>query len=432
MPWLNTGSKFSAGSSICPFFANRLDRKSARSGREEGFKRQIKTHAIGIYNMLRRTATDLLTVLAVVVVIALVVGQLTGQPVLLGYVTSGSMSPTLEAGDGFVAAPTGMSDDIEPGDVVVFDAVELQGGGLTTHRVVGVTEDGYLTRGDNNPFRDQEGGEPVVTEDRIVATALQVNGQVVRIPGLGTGIETVRDTAESGQTTAAEAFGFETVGSRALSGLFISIGLVLLLVVFADDFRGRQGRDRARSRSRFDEEGIDGRWVALALAFLILVPANAALFAPAGTQQVVIDGDDLPGGTAPGETVETELTAENNGLIAMLVLLETSHPDGELSRNELATPRGGSATATLTVTAPPPGEQAVVTISEHRYFLVAPPSLIVRLHSIHPLVAVAAFNVLVLGSVLTLVGAVFGFGAKRVRSRARDIPLRMRIKRLLK
>ena len=382
--------------------------------------------------MLRRTATDLLTVLAVVVVIALVVGQLTGQPVLLGYVTSGSMSPTLEAGDGFVAVPAGMSDDIEPGDVIVFDAVELQGGGLTTHRVVGVTEDGYLTRGDNNPFRDQEGGEPVVTEDRIVATALQVNGQVVRIPGLGTGIETVRDTAESGQTTAAEAFGFETVGSRALSGLFISIGLVLLLIVFADDFRGRQGRDRARSRSRFDEEGIDGRWVALALAFLVLVPANAALFAPAGTQQVVIDGDDLPGGTAPGETVETELTAENNGLIAMLVLLKTSHLDGELSRNELATPRGRSATATLTVTAPPPGEQAVVTISEHRYFLVAPPSLIVWLHSIHPLVAVAAFNVLVLGSVLTLVGAVFGFGAKRVRSRARDIPLRMRIKRLLK
>ncbi|RAW44333.1 signal peptidase I [Halorubrum sp. 48-1-W] len=367
--------------------------------------------------MLRRTAADVLAILAVLAVIALVVGQLTGQPVLLGYVTSGSMSPTLEAGDGFVAVPATMSDDIESGDVIVFDAIELQGGGLTTHRVVGITDEGYITRGDNNPFRDQEGEEPVVTEDRVVATALQINGQVVRVPGLGTGIETVRGTAESAQTTVAEAFGLETVGSRTLSGLFISIGLVLLLIVFADDFRGRQGRDRTRNRSRFGTKGIDGRWVALGLAFLILVPANAALFAPAGTQQVVIDGDDLPGGTTAGETVETELTAENNGLIAMLVLLETSHPDGVLSRNELAAPRGGSATATLTVTAPPPGEQAIVTISEHRYFLVAPPSLIVWLHSIHPLVAVAAFNALVLGSVLTLVGATFGFGRQKVRSR---------------
>ncbi|MYL68635.1 signal peptidase I [Halorubrum distributum] len=102
--------------------------------------------------MLRRTAADVLAILAVLAVIALVVGQLTGQPVLLGYVTSGSISPTLEAGDGFVAVPATMSDDIELGDVIVFDAIELQGGGLTTHRVVGIIDEGYITRGDNNPF----------------------------------------------------------------------------------------------------------------------------------------------------------------------------------------------------------------------------------------------------------------------------------------
>jgi len=305
-------------------------------------------------------------------------------------------------------------------------------GGLTTHRVVEITDNGYITQGDNNPFRDQEGNEPVVTDDRVVATALQINGEVVRIPGLGTGVEAVRGVAESAQMTVAETFGTDTVDARTLSGLFIAVGLVLLLVVFADDFRAGRGRERSRDRSRYDEGGIDGRWIALVLAFLILVPANAAMFAPTGTQQVVVDGDDLPGGTAPGETVETDLTAENNGLIAMLVLLETTSSDGELRGGELAVPRGGSATATLSVTAPPPGERAVVTVSEHRYFLVAPPSLIVSLHSIHPLVAVGAFNVLVLGSVLTLVGAVFGFGARRVRSRARDIPLRMQIKRLLK
>lgn len=382
--------------------------------------------------MLRQAARDILTIIAVILVISLVVGQLIGQPILLGYVTSGSMAPTLEAGDGFVAVPEPLSGEIEDGDVIVFEAVELQGGGLTTHRVVEVTENGYITKGDNNPFRDQEGAEPVVTDDRVFATALQVNGEVVRVPEIGTGIAKIRETAESAQTITADVFGVETAGPRTLSGLFISIGLGLLLIMFADDIRGGQARDRVRNISQPGEEGIDGRWIALGLAFLILIPANAALFAPAGTQQVVIDGDDLRSGTTAGDPVETELTAENNGLITMLVLLETSHADGELSRNELVTPRGGSATSTLTVTAPSPGEQVVVTISEHRYFLVVPPPTIVWLHSIHPLVAVTVFNALVLGSVLTLVGAAFGFRQRRVRSQKRDIPLRIRLKRLLR
>jgi len=324
------------------------------------------------------------------------------------------------------------SGDIESGDVIVFEAVNLQGGGLTTHRVVETTDSGYITQGDNNLFRDQEGDEPVVTDDRVVATALQVNGHVVRIPGLGMGIEAIRGVAESAQTIIAELFGADTVDTRTLSGLFIGIGLVLLLIVFADDLRGGRERGRTRSRSRFDDNSINSWWVVLILAFLILVPANAAILAPTGTQQVVVDGDDLPGGTAPGETVETDLTAENNGLIAMLVLLETTHPDVELRGGELAVPRGESATATLAVTAPPPGERTVVTISEHRYFLVAPPSLIVGLHSIHPFVAMGAFNMLVLGSVITLVGAVFDFGRKRVRRRKRRISARSEIKRLLR
>jgi len=45
---------------------------------------------------------------------------------------------------------------------------------------------------------------------------------------------------------------------------------------------------------------------------------------------------------------------------------------------------------------------------------------------------VAAFNLLVLGSVATTVGAVFGFGVSRVRDTSRDVPVRLRIKRLLK
>jgi len=82
---------------------------------------------------LRSSVGTLLTVLFVAVVIAMLVGQQLGQPILLGFVVTGSMSPTLEPGDGFVAVPPAIAGDIEEGDVVTFDARELEGGGLTTH-----------------------------------------------------------------------------------------------------------------------------------------------------------------------------------------------------------------------------------------------------------------------------------------------------------
>ncbi|TKX45034.1 MULTISPECIES: signal peptidase I [unclassified Halorubrum] len=382
--------------------------------------------------MTRETVRDAITVVSVLVVVAVVAGQLAGQPVLLGYVTSGSMAPTLEAGDGFVAVPAAVSGPVEEGDVVVFEAIELDGGGTTTHRVVGSTPDGYLTKGDNNPFRDQDGDEPPVTEDRIVATALQVNGEVVRIPGLGTAITGVRDAAGGVAAGAAGAVGLDwSPDGRGLSGLFIAVGLALLLFILADDLRKAGRRIRSRDRSRGDD-GLDARWVVLLVALLILVPANAAMIAPSGTHHVTVDGDDLPAGTLPGDEVENEFIAENNGLITMLVVLETAHPESEFDRTQLAVPRGESVTATLSTTAPEPGERATVAVSEHRYFLVVPPSLILRLHSIHPAVAVGAFNLLVLGSVVTLLGALVGSGSGRVREPRRGASLSVQLRRLFK
>jgi len=382
--------------------------------------------------MSRETARDAFVVVSVLVVVVIVAGQLAGQPVLLGYVTSGSMAPTLETGDGFVAVPAAVSGPIDTGDVVVFEAVELAGGGTTTHRVVGTTPEGYLTKGDNNPFRDQDGDEPPVTEERIVATALQVNGEVVRVPGIGTAITGFREAATSAVLGVTSAVGVDwSPDQRGLSGLFISIGLALLLVILADDLRNSSLRTRTRDRSRGDD-GLDARWVALLLALLILVPANAAMIAPAGTHHVSVDGDDLPAGTAPGGTVENGFTAENNGLITMLVVLDTSHPDSEFDRTQLAVPQGASATATLSTTAPSPGERTAVAVSEHRYFLLAPPSLIMRLHAVHPLVAIGTFNVLVLGSIATLVGALVGSGSKRIRERRHGASLSVQLRRLFR
>jgi signal peptidase I len=81
-------------------------------------------------------------------------------PLALGWrpyvIVSGSMEPSIRAGDIVVAAPPDMAD-IGPGTVVVFD----NAGRLTTHRIAAVGEDGtYATKGDANPEVDSSPIEP--------------------------------------------------------------------------------------------------------------------------------------------------------------------------------------------------------------------------------------------------------------------------------
>lgn len=116
---------------------------------------------------------------AVVVVLAALVVPVTA-PVSVSFVHSGSMEPTIPEGDGFVLVPAG---EVRTGDVVTFDSEHR--GEYVTHRVVGTSEDGFVTRGDANPTTDQEVGHPPVTRDAIVGAALTVGGTQVVIPGLG-------------------------------------------------------------------------------------------------------------------------------------------------------------------------------------------------------------------------------------------------------
>lgn len=84
------------------------------------------------------------------------------QPVLI---TSGSMGPTISPGDVVLLADPPAEDELlAPGTVITFDDPTLPGG-LITHRIDGVREDGmYRTRGDANASPDSN---PVPHEDVV-------------------------------------------------------------------------------------------------------------------------------------------------------------------------------------------------------------------------------------------------------------------------
>lgn len=360
------------------------------------------------------------TALVVVVVVALLVGGLLGQPVLLGYVTTDSMEPAVSAGDGFVAVPAFLAGEPEPGDVVVYDAQHLHDGGLTTHRVVGETEGGYVTRGDANPFTDQAGGEPPVGEGQIVAHALQVNGQVVTVPHLGTAVTTVQ---------AAVSRPFDAVGTGQVGTVLVFAGIVLF--VLAGTVGDRHSRARARQRSR--ESVVPARTVVLFAVVLVTAAATAAMVLPAGVHEFGLASatgpTDDPLVVEPGGTTRVDHPLHNAGVLPVLVILE---PAGDgIAVEPGRTVLGGGASTEVAVTMSAPDRTGVYHrhVHESRYLLVLPPEVVAGLHAVHPLLAVLAVDLVVAAFVLAAGVAVFGTGQLRLRTPPAHVPAGTRLRR---
>ena len=384
------------------------------------------------------SATLLKRVFGVVVALAIVlllVGQLLGQPILLGYVATGSMEPTMDAGDGFVAIPSAVSGSVSDGDVVVFDARELHGGGLTTHRVVGETSEGYVTKGDANPFTDQDGSEPHVTDGQIVAKAWQVNGEVVTIPYLGTAIMGVHDTVASVAGTIAPILGLTTSpDSEGIGSLLVAVGVALLGFGVLLERLGPGQRDKTRSRSR---ENVLAFWTTLGLVLLVFVTfATAAMVIPAGTTEYELVSAETPEEDpqilAPGETGELTRTVDNAGYLPVVVVHEARSNNVETDPPWQTVGIRSSGETTVSLTAPETTGQYTRHVGEHRYLAVLPPSLLVWLHGLHPLVAIAAVNGVIVGVAVTIVLVVFGRGDLRLRSAGTHVSLSTRLARRLR
>lgn len=376
---------------------------------------------------LPRSLTLAVELLAVVVVLSLVLGQALGTPVGLSYVETGSMEPTMEPGDGFVAIPTELAGPVEEGDVVVFRAEEIQGGGLTTHRVVGETERGYITRGDANPFTDQDGGEPPVKEEQIVAVAWAPGGSVLVVPGLGTGVVAVRDGVAGLQRAVAA-----TLGTRSLLGtqglLYLLLGLSAVGYVLDLLVGGSGRRDGARERSRDRDDGLSTRLLVAGMALLVVGTATASMVVPAGSQEFgVVSAEfdsESPTVIRQGTSATVEYGVPNAGLVPVQVYLDPGSDRVAVDPSRLRVGGRGSATADVTLRAPPETGYYRYFLTEHRYLAVLPAPVIDALYGLHPWLPIVAIDA-VLGVPLYLLGIGLA-GTGRIRTRARDAPSGLR------
>lgn len=353
--------------------------------------------------------------------VAMVAGQLLGQPVLLGYVTTGSMQPTLDPGDGFVAVPAAIAGPVEEGDVVTFRAEELHGGGLTTHRVVGENDRGYVTRGDNNPFTDQDGDEPPVTDAQIVAVAWQPGGAVLAIPGVGTLVTGTQDSIAWLQQRLTLLTGSRSLlGTQGIAYLLVALSFTAYV---ADVIAGS---DRKRQRSRSRETGTNVRLVLAVFAAAVVLAATAAMVAPAGSTEfgVVSAESDAPGSRVieTGTSESVPYLLQNGGFIPVVAYFEPVTDGVDVRPRETRIPGRATVNATLVLTAPPETGYYRQFLVEHRYLLVLPQSTIRALYEVHPWLPIVAIDSMLGGSFYLLGAALAGTG--RVRTRSRNSPSR--------
>lgn len=376
----------------------------------------------------RDTAELVGTGLVGLLLVSMLGGAIFGQPVVLGYVETESMAPTLEPGDGFVAVPAPLVGSIEAGDVVVFQAEVIDGGGLTTHRVVGETEGGYVTRGDNNVVTDQDSGEPPVGRDRVVAEVLQIGDNVVVVPGVGV----IAGAARSVVSIVSGALGGLFGGQSVAYLVFASGVLAYLWSVYQE--RSAEGSSR-RERTRSDDS-IDARVAVLGMAVLMGAVLTGSMLGAGTTHQFDViatetDSDRqyvIPRGTTENVTY----TIPSYGILPAAVFLEPKTDNIEVRPKELYVPSTAERNATVTLAAPPAGGHHPQRLAEHRYLGVLPMGVTRSLYAVHPVLPVVVINLLVGGGVIGLGWALFGNRRIRLGSRSPDRPLTYRLRRWLR
>ncbi|RJX44733.1 signal peptidase I [Halonotius aquaticus] len=334
---------------------------------------------------LRSAAGTSITVLLVLIAILILVTQVFGFPSPISFVATDSMEPQLEPGDGFIGIPEPLAGEIAPGDVITFEAQRLGGGGLTTHRVVEKTEQGYLTKGDANPFRDQAAGEPPVQQSQIRLKAVQINDKIIVIPNVGD----VSNAAEGVIGSVITGIGLGDI-SPDNPGITVAIlGLVMVLGAGGYDFISD---DTARlSRRSPSRNVIDSRLLLVAVLLVLSLPLLSITALPSGTSELSIESStastDNPAVIEPGNYTETNTTVENSQILPMVIIIEPASEGLEVSNSVLSAGSDETVTTKIKIWAPEEPGRYVRSRAVHFYIHVLPANTIGFLHRIHPFVA---------------------------------------------
>lgn len=314
------------------------------------------------------------------IAVCLLVFALPSFPVHLSYVHSESMEPTITEGDGYILVPAGT---VESGDILTFYSDER--GEYVTHRVVEVTDDGFVTKGDNNPSTDQRAGYPLVTDEDVLGEVATLGDRPVVLPQFGVAVAALQTHWQ--------------LGVGALVALFAVSG----------------GVSRSRDVARF-------RTLMIPLVVMAVVGTSAALVVGAPTSSVTFVATDaaepgersIPLGDSATRTIDATIGARP----------AHTHQFVETEGMTLTAVELTDRADTLRVTVPArddPGPYRT-EIRVYRYPASLPYGVVAPLQAVHPALAATATMAALIGQLSLLVWLLVD-GKTLLRTRSRRRPL---------
>jgi len=311
-------------------------------------------------------------------VIVFLVGSLAGffldRPVFLSYAYSDSMTPTINRGDLFLINPFARNFDV--GNIVVF----YRSDGWTVHRIFAVTEEGFITKGDNNVAIDQQDGlYPPVNQSDVAGKVVVLFGGPLVLRGGGDVVQSLR---------------------ARLSNVYV---IAILLIVGA--FLTFSGDSKRKKRVKYYRISVKTLYAVVSVfiiaGFLFITVASWGTLA--FTYSSTLAGGQMEGWYLPGSTFETNLTVENRALYPFYYFLSGGSERAQITGPTFIRVGGGSEVEVPVHVSVPENTRIYREEFQVRsYPALLPAALVAFLYSFSPYLPLVAYT-----AVLSMVLLIF-------------------------
>lgn len=295
-----------------------------------------------------------------------VAGFVLDRPILVSYVTSNSMYPTLKVGDLFFINPLSKGG---VGKIIVFK----MNGHWTVHRVYADVDGGYITKGDNNVATDQQNGfsKPVNASD-IAGEVITLNGNPIKIPVIGLYIEKTSKI-------------LNVSSNLYLALVLLAVGSVLLTA--------KDGKRNKRSKKRVVVRYKTLYTAVSAITLAVLLIAIVSFWGQIGFSYAsTLAGGQRDGWYLPNSKFKRNVTLTNNGILPVVYMLKPA--GSRISLSETTFTLYGKEKKEVSAVVRVPSETRIYyeRIDVFSYPLIFPENALLRMAEINPYLPLTVFS----------------------------------------